>query len=1120
MKRLFLMACVITVLYLHGASPLEGAERKGQQKGPQAPESVLGTPVSTKANINRISAWYRANGVEERNPSTGNAGLTFPRGTADAIFAAGLMWTGIHNDGRTPTLRTNGSSYNTGTKPGSIIGLRTGNAEDPAAPDVRIFRVRRDYATADLRQDAAEINSTSINSVSDAQIAAVRDQYATDWREWPWQKGAPFYDNGYIGPNGVDTIGAGDRVLNRGEDANANGILDAGEDVNLNGQLDGETPGIADADQVVWFVGNDLGISQPWTNVETGMELQTTIWGYARADALGNVLFKKYRLIYKGTSLTPSNATITNMYMAQWSDPDLGDSGNDFAGCDTNLSLGYTYNAVASDPDYADFNIAPPAAGYDFLQGPLVAGVAGQDLNKNGIDDAVDFGIFDLKLRGPGFINLPMTAFIYFAAGGTYSDPPFTAAGGIQWNQMLRGLPPTPQGPPDPPRLTNPINGQPTSYWLSGDPVAGTGWIDGSIDQPGDRRIILATGPFTMAVGDTQELVSAVVCGLGNDYKKSITVLKFNDRSVQLAYDNLFDLPKAPTPPILKIVPLENQLLLDWEFDSAAVAATENTVYRGGYAFEGYKIYQLPSASANLDEGIVIGRFDVVNGVTTISQEAFDPVSGEVLVLPVQFGSDNGIQRTLAVSTDAFRTRPLVNGQSYYFAVTAYNYTAENQPIKSLESPPLIIAGVPEMPKPGTRYPYQIGDTVQVTSRTPGNDADAFSLIYYPTRANGHEYQVRFDTAVGGAIRWSLADLTSGDPVYTNVTDLGGETPYRVADAGYDLYVQGAPVGISSISDVGTDQSVFGPASTNPVYAVLNPASATAVSGINGTGRTQRDFEIRFDGVGSYAVRTGSPLASAARSVWVPFSVWDIGRTSSDSARQVCAIFTDSTGGTPNRWDVTPNGFLQGGEYFRIFEPLTVVTIPYPGDSLSVHNGRVAIQAAGGSQGNTSCALYRFFIADKNFDLQPPPAGTTILFVKNHETRAGDTFNFSLQTVVTGDLNLAKQDVQAINVFPNPYYGLNRAETDRLSRFITFSHLPEQAVIRIFNLAGILVRTLHKNDPGTQFMNWDLQNENALPVASGMYLAYIELKDAAGNDLGTKTLKIAIIQEQQFLRNY
>ena len=60
-----------------------------------------------------------------------------------------------------------------------------------------------------------------------------------------------------------------------------------------------------------------------------------------------------------------------------------------------------------------------------------------------------------------------------------------------------------------------------------------------------------------------------------------------------------------------------------------------------------------------------------------------------------------------------------------------------------------------------------------------------------------------------------------------------------------------------------------------------------------------------------------------------------------------------------------------------------------------------------------------------------------------------------------------------------------------------------------------MVRTIVKSG-GDQFQRWDLQNENGLPVASGLYIAYIDMPD-----LGTtKILKFAIIQEQQILDRF
>jgi len=442
MKRIA-FATLVVAFILGGDIPLEAIDSGGTRIQNNKGTSLSGLPIRTKMNINQISSWYDNDGTEEYNSSTGNSGLVYPQGTAGAIFAAGLMWSGEFLDGQTPTVRTNGHAYNTGLVPGAILGVRTGVIEDPAADDVRIWRVRRNYNSADLARDAAEINSVGLSSVSEAQITAVRDQYEKDWLEWPAAKGAPFYDadsDGVYTPMIVDGV----PVLFPTADE----------------------PGIADADQVIWYTANDIGNRSPWgATPPGGLEMQLTIWGYARADALGNVLFKKYRLIYKGTGSTPADAAVENMYLSQWSDPDLGNAADDYAGCDITLSLGFCYNANPTDSNFDDFGIRPPAVGYDFLQGPLVPGVAGEDRNNNGIDDATDTGIFDLKVTSPGFINLPMTSFIYFAAGGTYSDPLFTYPAALQWNCMLQGLPPTPQPPPCPEPPLDPYTNQPAGKY-------------------------------------------------------------------------------------------------------------------------------------------------------------------------------------------------------------------------------------------------------------------------------------------------------------------------------------------------------------------------------------------------------------------------------------------------------------------------------------------------------------------------------------------------------------------------------------------------------------------------------------------------------------------------------
>jgi hypothetical protein len=142
-------------------------------------------------------------------------------------------------------------------------------------------------------------------------------------------------------------------------------------------------------------------------------------------------------------------------------------------------------------------------------------------------------------------------------------------------------------------------------------------------------------------------------------------------------------------------------------------------------------------------------------------------------------------------------------------------------------------------------------------------------------------------------------------------------------------------------------------------------------------------------------------------------------------------------------------------------------------------------------------------------------ADDEFLILCNHAFTPANSFTFTSPSNVTGDEELAKNDVTRINVFPNPYYGVNPQETDKYLRFVTFTHLPEHAIIRIFNLAGVMVRKIDRTSP-SQFEQWDLKNQEGLPVGSGLYIAHIDMPD-----LGvTKILKIAVVQEQQILDRY
>ena len=142
----------------------------------------------------------------------------------------------------------------------------------------------------------------------------------------------------------------------------------------------------------------------------------------------------------------------------------------------------------------------------------------------------------------------------------------------------------------------------------------------------------------------------------------------------------------------------------------------------------------------------------------------------------------------------------------------------------------------------------------------------------------------------------------------------------------------------------------------------------------------------------------------------------------------------------------------------------------------------------------------------------PYTAGDEITFVYANPIQQGvDTWSFASPANTSSTVE--QSDIDLISVYPNPYYGLHALETSRSDKYVSFNHLPEKATIRVFTLGGTMVREINKNDT-SQFATWDLGNQYGYPVASGIYIVYVE------TDFGTKVLKLAVVQETQVLKYY
>lgn len=460
--RLAFLAVLLSLFFIHPAQA-NYPDKKNQKPGPV--DFTTLNSVMTLSNSNGISAWVRNDGQSSAHPN-GLAGTIYPRGSAEVAYRDGIVWGGLVNDTRSPSLprlRVGGQTYNIGTQPGHIATPGTANTAPVAANsnNAFVYRIRKDWqllniSSPEILQDAAEINLINIGMVTNQMAQEVLDDYANDWNNWPSDLGAPLNSDG--------------------------------------------TPGIADADQVLWFVINDLDASATSLLYESppiGLEIQVTIWSYNQPNALGQSIFRRYRLINK------SGLSIDSMYIAQWVDPDIGNFANDYTGCDPSLQLGFALNSTENDNRFSPFGLPPSAVGYTLLQGPLVHAPGNS-------------GVFNFQRRN-NYRNLPMTSFAYYSPGTTLNPPQIADYSGTEaWYNIFQGF--TPDSENQTPYLVGngPNTGSPTVFPLSGDPNTQASQDNdgfGNNFPPGDRLFAISSGPFQMQPGDSQEVIYAVSGG-------------------------------------------------------------------------------------------------------------------------------------------------------------------------------------------------------------------------------------------------------------------------------------------------------------------------------------------------------------------------------------------------------------------------------------------------------------------------------------------------------------------------------------------------------------------------------------------------------------------------------
>ena len=857
-------------------------------------------------------------------------------------------------------------------------------------------------------------------------------------------------------------------------------------------------------DQMCWTVYNDADVSNHKNSASAtepmGVEIQQTTFAYGRSGALGQVLFLKYLIINKGVD------TLEDTYISLWADPDLGDAGDDLVGCDTVLSLGYCYNDEGGDEIYGS---GPPAVGFDFFQGPIVESPG---------DSAKFLGQWRYDYK-----NLPMTSFNKYING---TDPESFS----ETYNYMQGL--TPEGNP----LVDPYTGDTTTFYVAGDPTTTppTGWVD---EDAADRRYMMSSGPFVMLPGDTQEVVAAVLVGQGADRLSSITALKEVDVKAQTVFDLNFDIPSPPPNPEVFARGYDGAIDLTWIADKeTGYPETHFQDYRDSlgelYVFEGYNIYQGESpagpwkkvAAYDYEAGTLERVFGDIAGpyakkcigkgedrvcdstervwdFQTLYEEKVNIQAGGIEKVIVQSGAENGIANHLWIENSFLDGGPIINNRPYYFAITPYSVNieqifAEDSVYSGVNPLGLLAATLENVKVPitavGKGSSAILIDTAEQIAGF-SNGSVIVEYLYYDGQVP-ETYTVDFNQDT----TWNLKK--GSQVILSNQVNLAGDYDYDIID-GLMIRTQDPMPGLWSITETESPDGPVDPPAN--VFDTPNPSGRYKVNSDNaGSGpgaRARFDWrglsvpgeawEFRFTETGSeyYDWNTDEKWPDRA-----PFEIWHFepGESEPNYRGQFFILDDDGSGG----WSWGDRIYVFEREYPA--EPLPEYP-DYTWDD-DFHIGRIILN-------NESRSVFK-----------SPPPGTIVKFTIAAPNSENDVFEFTTKPVGLSDGTTVENNLENVSVVPNPYYNYNPLESDQFDRIIKFINLPpKRCTIKIFNIAGDLIREMVKDDISAAEYIWDVSTQNGLPVASGIYVWYIEA-DGLGSTFG----KLIVFTEVEQLNTY
>ena len=618
-------------------------------------------------------------------------------------------------------------------------------------------------------------------------------------------------------------------------------------------------------------------------------------------------------------------------------------------------------------------------------------------------------------------------------------------------------------------------------YWpdipLWDDEKIWTATLPGYLDdlmQNSNVDMYFGSGYFPLLAGEIERFSMGIMLGANLDDMFT------NKYWYAKAYNENYNFSKAPNIPTLAATPGDRRVTLVW--DDFAEQSMDPI---SGEDFEGYRIYRSTDPFWRDMLPITDGQGSITYRKPLAQFDRVDDYQGyaAVPVKGVQFwlGTNTGITHTFVDTT-------VTNGMTYYYAVTSYDhgdpagglppsectkFISVNQAYEIVEKGSNVQKVRPEAPSAG--FVPAGTDGIRKAEGSTADGSVHLEVVLPLEVKNDHRYRITFeDELVNNQFpatkNFSLTDVTDAGRLISESTLFHDGDELPITD-GFRLHFHNSYFTLEAYR---TEWNHTG------ILPVVNNVHRKYTS--RGVRPQSGDLAIVIGDVGidtSVAFPVVNPENPA---IPVNFKLINL---QLNKKMKFAFVEKDAKAGLEGVFSSFTTGAAKRDQIIVLSDSLI------PGWEIQMVRSTTSTVDT----------------------LLPKPGDTAFVYIKDPFLKQ-DSLEFTVQSEKI-QTEKAQSGLDSIRVVPNPYVvtndwePLNPYTSGRGPREIHFINLPQQCIIRIFDISGHRVDEIHHESAslsnGTEI--WDMQTKDRLDISYGIYLYHVD----AGK-LGSKVGKFAVIK--------